>query len=85
MAERRKGWFGRQMNRFSIRSASTTYSSGGLFKRNRNNSVYSSPEAGITQPIAVGAPMQKISFYDKFVRKKSGHHPRQIVKQSKNI
>nr|XP_029713792.1 bestrophin-2-like [Aedes albopictus]XP_029713793.1 bestrophin-2-like [Aedes albopictus]XP_029713794.1 bestrophin-2-like [Aedes albopictus] len=84
MAERRKGWFGRQMNRFSIRSASTTYSSG-LFKRHRNNSVYSSPEAGITQPIAVGAPMQKISFYDKFVRKKSGHHPRQIVKQNSKL
>ncbi|XP_062544148.1 bestrophin-2 isoform X2 [Armigeres subalbatus] len=85
MAERRKGWFGRQMNRISMRSASTAYSSGGLFNRNRNNSVYSSPEAGITQPITVGAPMQKISFYEKFVNRKSGRNPRQIVKQNSKL
>ncbi|XP_065074065.1 bestrophin-2 [Ochlerotatus camptorhynchus] len=85
MAERRKGWFGRQMNRISMRSASTAYSSGRLFTRNRNNSVYSSPEAGITQPISAGAPMQKISFYDKFVNRKSGRHPRQIVKQNSKL
>lgn len=85
MAERRKGWFGRQMNRISMRSASTAYSSGGLFTRNRNNSVYSSPEAGITQPIGAGAPMQKMTFYEKFVNRKSGRHPRQIVKQNSKL
>ncbi|XP_055621338.1 bestrophin-2 [Toxorhynchites rutilus septentrionalis] len=85
MAERRKGWFGRQITRISMRSSSTAYSSGGLFTRNRHNSVYSSPEAGLTQPITAGAPMQKISFYDKFVNRKSGRHPRQIVKQNSKI
>ncbi|XP_055608606.1 bestrophin-2 [Uranotaenia lowii] len=85
MAERRKGWFSRQITRISMRSSSTAYSSGGLFSRNRHNSVYSSPEAGMTQPITAGAPMQKISFYDKFVNRKSGRHPRQIVKQSSKL
>ncbi|XP_058458673.1 bestrophin-4 [Malaya genurostris] len=85
MAERRKGWFGRQITRISMRSSSTAYSSGGLFSRNRHNSVYSSPEAGLTQPITAGAPMQKISFYDKFVNRKSGRNPRQIVKQNSKI
>lgn len=89
MAERRKGWFGRQITRISMRSSSTAYSSGGLFTRNRQNSVYSSPEAGMTQPItgpgSGGPPMQKVSIYDKFLNRKSGRHPRQIVKQSELI
>ncbi|KAL9700556.1 hypothetical protein quinque_003997 [Culex quinquefasciatus] len=89
MAERRKGWFGRQITRISMRSSSTAYSSGGLFTRNRQNSVYSSPEAGMTQPItgpgSGGPPMQKVSIYDKFLNRKSGRHPRQIVKQSSKL
>ena len=48
MVERRKNWFSRQISRMgSVRSSSTAYSSGGLFKRNRNNSVYANPEAVI--------------------------------------
>ncbi|XP_053689107.1 bestrophin-4-like [Sabethes cyaneus] len=86
MVERRKGWFGRQMTRISMRSSSTAYSSGGLFSRNRQNSVYSSPEAGLTQPITAGGqPLQKLSLYDKFVNRKSGRNPRQIVKQNSKI
>lgn len=50
LVERKKngGWFTRQITRMgSIRSSSTTYSSGGgFFTRNRHNSVYSSPETG---------------------------------------
>ncbi|KAF6200465.1 hypothetical protein GE061_004908, partial [Apolygus lucorum] len=52
LVERRKNWFQRQMQRMgSIRSASTTYSSNGLFgQRTRHNSVYSSPDAVIVGP-----------------------------------
>jgi hypothetical protein len=71
MVERRKNWFSRQMQRMgSIRSSSTAYSSGGIFNRNRLNSVYSSPEAGMPNHIV-----------NKFNRK-SGRQ-RQIMKQSK--
>lgn len=46
LVERRKNWFQRQIQRVgSIRSSSTTYSSG-LFGRPRHNSVYSSPDNG---------------------------------------
>lgn len=54
----------------SVRSSSTTYSSGGFFTRNRHNSVYSSPETG-------GIPQNnmnsnsKMSLYDRFVGGKS--------------
>lgn len=50
MVERRKNnWLVRQLSRMgSMRSQSTAYSSGGIaFNRNRLNSVYSSPEAGL--------------------------------------
>lgn len=74
LVERRKNWFQRQLNRMgSVRSSSTTYSSG-LFGRGRHNSVYSSPEAGPPGP--PGAPnsvlQHKMSFYDRFVSRKSG-------------
>lgn len=83
MVERRKNWFSRQITRMgSVRSGSTAYSSGGLFTRNRNNSVYSSPEAGMP-PNATQVPSQKISLYDKFVGRKSLRAQRQLAKQSK--
>ncbi|XP_061721620.1 bestrophin-2 isoform X2 [Cydia pomonella] len=70
LVERRKNWFQRQISRMgSVRSASTAYSSGGLFGRNRHNSVvYSSPEAG--QPVP--APPHKMSLYERLVGRKSG-------------
>jgi bestrophin, other len=84
MVERRKNWFSRQINRMgSVRSSSTAYSSGGLFMRNRHNSVYSSPEAGMAQPIT-GPSMHKMSLYEKFVGRKSVRaQQRQMMKQSK--
>ncbi|XP_049886213.1 bestrophin-4 isoform X3 [Pectinophora gossypiella] len=62
----------RQISRMgSVRSASTAYSSGGLFGRNRHNSVvYSSPEAG--QPTAPPPPHHKMSLYERLVGRKSG-------------
>lgn len=105
MVERRKNWFSRQITRMgSVRSSSTAYSSGGVFKRNRQHSVYSSPEAGIVMPPGIGPqlpntggsvtgsgtgppsssvlppPPQKMSFYEKFVGRKS--IKRQLSKQS---
>lgn len=59
----------------SVRSASTAYSSGGLFGRNRHNSVYSSPDAGIP-PGGLPGPGQvlphKMTLYDRIVGRKSG-------------
>ncbi|KAJ9585888.1 hypothetical protein L9F63_020451, partial [Diploptera punctata] len=71
LVERRKNWFQRQLNRMgSVRSSSTTYSSG-LFGRGRHNSVYSSPEAGPPGPPS--QPLQhKMSLYDRLVGRKSG-------------
>jgi len=84
MAERRKNWFQRQIHRVgSIRSSSTTYSSGGLFNRTRHNSVYSSPENGL--PVSAGINghghvngingstphLQKITLYDRLWGRKS--------------
>uniref|UniRef100_A0A182U742 Bestrophin homolog n=1 Tax=Anopheles melas TaxID=34690 RepID=A0A182U742_9DIPT len=85
MAERRKGWLGKVSRMGSGRSSSTAYSSGGLFARNRHNSVYSSPEAGLGQPIVTGAPAPKVSLYDRFVNRKSGRHARQIIKQNSKL
>lgn len=82
MVERRKNWFSRQITRMgSVRSSSTAYSSAGLFARNRNNSVYSSPEAGMP-PQPPGLPTHKMSLYDKFVNRKSLRNQRQLMKQS---
>ncbi|KAG5677592.1 hypothetical protein PVAND_007340 [Polypedilum vanderplanki] len=77
MVERRKNWFSRQMQRMgSMRSSSTAYSSGGIFNRNRLNSVYSSPEAGLGPQSAT----QPSSIFNKFNRK-SGKQ-RQLFKQN---
>ncbi|XP_052746430.1 bestrophin-2 isoform X2 [Bicyclus anynana] len=72
LVERRKNWFQRQISRMgSVRSASTAYSSGGFFGRNRLNSVvYSSPEAG--QPISPPNSHHKMSLYERLVGRKSG-------------
>lgn len=85
MVERRKNWFSRQLTRMgSMRSSSQYSSTGGLFTRNRQNSVYSSPEAQLP---GVNGQMQqnpaKMSFYDKFVGRKSGRTRGQLQKQSK--
>ncbi|XP_050683741.1 bestrophin-4 isoform X2 [Leptidea sinapis] len=71
LVERRKNWFQRQISRMgSVRSASTAYSSGGLFARNRHNSVvYSSPEAGQAN---IPTAHHKMSLYDRLVGRKSG-------------
>ncbi|XP_051161927.1 uncharacterized protein LOC127281951 isoform X1 [Leptopilina boulardi] len=69
LVERRKNWLQRQITRMgSVRSSTTTYSSGGgFFSRNRHNSVYSSPETG-------GLPATnnpKMSLYDRLVGRRS--------------
>lgn len=72
LVERKKnGWFQRQITRVgSVRSSSTTYSSGGgFFTRNRHNSVYSSPETGGLPQ--TNNPNLKMSFYDRLVGRKS--------------
>lgn len=92
MVQRRKNsnWFSRQLTRMgSMRSSSTAYSSNGLFKRNRHNSVYSSPESRIVLPgqQQLGPPpaTQKMSFYDK-LRGKSMRNQRQMLKRgTKNM
>ncbi|CAG9816086.1 unnamed protein product [Phaedon cochleariae] len=73
IVERRKSsnWFSRQISRTgmgSIRSASTAYSSGGLFSRHRGNSVYANPENGQLPGLAP----PKMSIYDRLVGRKSG-------------
>lgn len=83
MAERRKNWFQRQIHRMgSMRSSSTTYSSGGLFNRTRHNSVYSSPENGLPNSTGINGHhinglngstphLQKITLYDRLWGRKS--------------
>lgn len=75
MPERRRNWFTRQITRIgSIRSSSTAYSSG-LYKRNRQNSVYTNPEAVLPgQLVPPTTSTHKTSFYKK---------TRQLMKQSK--
>lgn len=80
MVERRKNWFQRQVQRMSSirRSSSTTYSSG-LFggNRSRHNSVYATPNDGGVLPMsgqyppAPPHPPQKMSIYDRLIRRKS--------------
>ncbi|XP_065160484.1 bestrophin homolog 15 isoform X1 [Atheta coriaria] len=77
IVQRRKSsnWFTRQISRTRMgsgRSASTAYSSGGLFSRHRGNSV-DAETAGIPQP--------KMSIYDRLVGRKSGRNQRH-TKQS---
>lgn len=86
LVERRKNWFQRQISRMgSVRSASTAYSSGGLFGRNRHNSVvYSSPESGQVMQMNQQQiqPQTKMSLYDRIVGRKSGRgQHRQVVRQ----
>ncbi|KAL1517097.1 hypothetical protein ABEB36_000905 [Hypothenemus hampei] len=74
IVERRKSlsWFSRQISRTgmgSVRSASTAYSSGGLFSRPRGNSVYANPENG---QLHVMHP--KMSIYDRLVGRRSGRN-----------
>lgn len=87
MVERRKNWFSRQISRMgSVRSSSTAYSSGGVFKRNRTNSVYANPEAVLPNAQGQNAqpPAHKMSLYEKFVNRKSvRNQQRQLMKQSK--
>lgn len=88
MVERRKNWFSRQLTRMgSMRSSSQYSSTGGLFNRNRQNSVYSSPEAAGQLPNPNGGTSSsshpKMTFYDKFVRK-SGRAMR-LQKQSSKL
>lgn len=76
LVERRKNWFQRQISRMgSVRSSSTAYSSGGLFARNRHNSVvYANPEVGVvSSPNGTHPPplQHKMSLYDRFVGRKS--------------
>lgn len=89
MVERRKNWFSRQLTRMgSMRSSSQYSSTGGLFNRNRQNSVYSSPEAAGQLPNPNGGTSSsshpKMTFYDKFVRGKSGRALR-LQKQSSKL
>ncbi|KAG4076584.1 hypothetical protein HA402_001871 [Bradysia odoriphaga] len=85
MVERRKNWFSRQISRMgSVRSSSTAYSSGGVFKRNRNNSVYANPEAVLPGQTAQ-PPAHKMSLYEKFVSRKSDRQNRQFLKQNSKL
>lgn len=90
MVERRKNWFSRQLTRMgSVRSSSQYSSTGGLFNRNRQNSVYSSPEAATGHlPNPNGGPSSsgqaKMTLYEKLVgNRKSLRQLRQLQKQRK--
>lgn len=85
VVERRhnKSWLTRTINRVgSIRSSSTTYSSGGIFRQARRNSTYSSPETGTlpagnvsissANPAKETNGSHKMSFYDRLAGRKSG-------------
>lgn len=80
IVERRKNWFARQITRMgSVRSASTAYSSGGLFGgRSRHNSVYASPEQG-------GHQQPKMSLYDRLVGRRSTRNGNRSRSNSKQL
>lgn len=85
MAERRKSsnWFSRQITRMgSLRSSSTAYSSGYPFKRNRHNSVYSSPDNDLPGQQLRPSLNSKMKMYDKFPRK-SGRNLKNMLKRGK--
>lgn len=85
MVERRKSsnWFSRQITRMgSMRSSSTAYSSNNIFKRNRHNSVYSSPEADLPGQQLRPSVNNKMKLYDKFQRK-SGRNVKNMMKRGK--
>ncbi|XP_058790544.1 uncharacterized protein LOC131663853 isoform X2 [Phymastichus coffea] len=79
LVERKRNWLSRAVSRMgSVRSSSTTYSSGTFFNRNRHNSVYSSPETQPAGGLANGPSSNqtnntgvKMSLYDRFARRKS--------------
>lgn len=81
IVERRKNWFARQITRMgSVRSASTAYSSGGLFGgRSRHNSVYASPEQGGQ------LPQPKMSLYDRLVGRRSTRNGNRSRSNSKQL
>ncbi|GFG32644.1 hypothetical protein Cfor_04749 [Coptotermes formosanus] len=88
LVERRKNWFQRQLNRMgSVRSSSTTYSSG-LFGRGRHNSVYSNPEAGPPGPasppnsvlqhkMSFNSGQRAVAFGDKYITHNKTHSEEQ--------
>ncbi|XP_055321351.1 bestrophin-4 [Sitodiplosis mosellana] len=85
MAERRKSsnWFSRQITRMgSLRSSSTAYSSGYPFKRNRHNSVYSSPDNDLPGQQLRPSINNKMKMYDKFPRK-SGRNLKNMLKRAR--
>lgn len=86
MAERRKSsnWLSRQISRMgSLRSSSTAYSSGLPFKRNRHNSVYSSPDNELpVQQLRPNLNNNKMKMYDKFSRK-SGRNIKQVFRRAR--
>lgn len=88
MAERRKSsnWFSRQITRMgSLRSSSTAYSSGHPFKRNRHNSVYSSPDNELPGQQLRPSINNKMKMYDKFPRKSArGGNFKNILKRGKS-
>lgn len=89
MAERRKSsnWFSRQITRMgSLRSSSTAYSSGHPFKRNRHNSVYSSPDNELPGQQLRPSINNKMKMYDKFPRKSArGGNFKNILKRGKSF
>lgn len=83
MAERRKSsnWLSRQITRMgSLRSSSTAYSSNYLFKRNRHNSVYSSPDNELPVHQLRPSVNNKNKMYDKLPRK-SGRNLKNMLKR----
>lgn len=86
MPERRKSsnWLSRQISRMgSLRSSSTAYSSGLPFKRNRHNSVYSSPDNELPNAQQLRPNVNnKMKMYDKFPRK-SGRGLKNMLRRGK--
>lgn len=70
----------------SGRSSSTAYSSNGLFRRNRHNSVFTNPEAGVLPGQQLGPPSSsRMKLYDKIVGRKSLRNQRNMMKRGKFI
>lgn len=87
MPERRKSsnWLSRQISRMgSLRSSSTAYSSGLPFKRNRHNSVYSSPDNELPAQQLRPTVNNKMKMYDKFPRK-SGRNLKNMLRRGKRM
>lgn len=67
----------------SIRSSSTAYSSNNIFKRNRHNSVYSTPDANDLPVNNLRPSNNKMKLYDKFTRGKSMNSRKHMKKRGK--